>query len=104
MKINQSIQNYTCLTPTGAELVIDMASNNKPSLGLSCCDYNTQYFDDVENICEDCTSVPEFCRSPSSQCQGKITLTLDCNQCNVGYHNQDNLYECKGSNICIYNL
>eukprot|EP00121_Abeoforma_whisleri_P015642 Awhi_evm1s14397 len=52
ISINKSLQNYTCRTPDDTERVVDILSNEDPTLNVSCCNYQKEYYDSQSQSCE----------------------------------------------------
>eukprot|EP00121_Abeoforma_whisleri_P004245 Awhi_evm1s3836 len=71
---------------------MEIDSNEDPSLGLSCCDYEKEYYNDQSQLCESCKSQP-LCADSSSICEGEKTTLLTCIKCVDGYAKSP--FECK---------
>eukprot|EP00121_Abeoforma_whisleri_P014819 Awhi_evm1s13666 len=92
ISINTNIQNYTCMTPEKTVKVVDILSKEDPTIGLSCCDYQKEYFDSQSKLCERCKA-QDLCSDLSDNCKGEKTNYLTCNKCEDGY--AVNPYECQ---------
>eukprot|EP00121_Abeoforma_whisleri_P005906 Awhi_evm1s5357 len=92
--INDSSQNYTCLTPQDNIITIDLDTNNDPSSGLSCCDYSTEFFDTTNESCEKCTAT-SFCSDSSTSCDGENSQHFVCNTCDFGFNNAKSSSQCE---------
>eukprot|EP00121_Abeoforma_whisleri_P010169 Awhi_evm1s9373 len=52
ISINKNQLNYTCMTPDNNEKVVDISSNEDPSLNTSCCNYEKEYYNSQAQTCE----------------------------------------------------
>eukprot|EP00121_Abeoforma_whisleri_P003089 Awhi_evm1s2774 len=95
ISINNNLQNYTCQTPDKTELVVvDILKNEDPAVGFACCDYEMQYYNDQNKLCERCKE-QDRCADLADTCRGEETDLRTCNKCNDGF--AVNPFECQGS-------
>eukprot|EP00121_Abeoforma_whisleri_P006424 Awhi_evm1s5844 len=52
ISINENLLNYTCVTPDNTEKVVNILSNEDPSLNLPCCNYQKEFYNSQLQSCE----------------------------------------------------
>eukprot|EP00121_Abeoforma_whisleri_P008719 Awhi_evm1s8008 len=52
ISINRNTENYTCVTPDNVDKVVDILSNEDPTVDLRCCDYRKEYYNSQSQLCE----------------------------------------------------